>query len=55
MTETPTPHVTESATPPVPPPPPDETNPAIIDARKTFAITLVGAALFIGTVVIFVL
>jgi hypothetical protein len=34
-------------------PPPDERNPAIIDARKTFVITLVGAALFVGAVFVF--
>jgi len=33
--------------------PPDDLNPAIIDARKTFVITLVGAALFIGAVFVF--
>lgn len=34
---------------------PDDRNPAIIDARKTFIITLVSAALFIGAVFIFIL
>ena len=34
---------------------PDDRNPAIIDARKTFIITLVGAALFIGAVFIFII
>ena len=34
-------------------PPPDDRNPAIIDARKTFVITMVGAALFIGAVFVF--
>ena len=34
-------------------PPPDDQNPAIIDARKTFVITMVGAALFIGAVFVF--
>lgn len=33
--------------------PPDDKNPAIIDARKTFVVTLVGAALFIGAVFVF--
>jgi hypothetical protein len=33
--------------------PPDDRNPAIIDARKTFVITMVGAALFIGAVFVF--
>lgn len=35
--------------------PPDEQNPAIIDARKTFAITLISTALFVGAVVLFIL
>lgn len=33
--------------PPVPPPPPDAENPAIIDAEKTFKITLISALLFV--------
>jgi len=33
--------------------PPDDRNPAIIDARKTFVITLVSAAIFIGAVFVF--
>ena len=33
--------------------PPDHENPAIIDARKTFVITIIGAALFIGSVFVF--
>lgn len=36
-------------------PPPDEQNPAIIDAEHTFAIILIGAALFIGAVFVFIL
>jgi hypothetical protein len=36
-------------------PPPDELNPALIDARQTFIITLIGAALFIGAVFVFIL
>jgi len=32
--------------PPVPPPPPDSENPAIIDAEKTFRITIISAVLF---------
>ncbi len=36
-------------------PPPDDRNPPIIDARKTFVITMISAALFIGAVIIFVL
>ena len=39
----------------VPAPLPDESNPAIIDARKTFIITTVSAALFIGAVFIFII
>jgi hypothetical protein len=35
--------------------PPDEENPAIIDAHKTFVITLIASALFIGSVLIFIL
>jgi len=34
---------------------PDEANPAILDARKTFLATVVGAVLFIGAVLLFVL
>ena len=34
---------------------PDESNPAIIDARETFRITVISAVLFIGAVYIFVL
>ncbi len=41
--------------PDVPPPPPDDQNPALIDARKAFIITLVGALLFIASVVLFIL
>ena len=32
--------------PDVPPPPPDAENPAIIDAEKTFKITVISAILF---------
>lgn len=32
--------------PPVPPPPADSENPAIIDAEKTFRITIISAVLF---------
>ncbi len=41
--------------PAVPAPPPDDENPALIDARKAFIVTIVGAALFIGAVVLFIL
>ncbi len=34
---------------------PDEGNPAIVDARKTFVATVVGAVLFIGAVLLFIL
>lgn len=36
-------------------PPPDERNPALIDAEHTFVIALIGAALFIGAVFVFIL
>ena len=36
-------------------PPPDEINPALIDAKQTFIITVIGAALFIGAVFVFIL
>lgn len=32
---------------PVPPPPSDDDNPALIDAKKTFKITVVSAVLFV--------
>lgn len=35
--------------------PPDDTNPAILDARKTYIITLMGAVLFCGAIVVFLL
>ena len=35
--------------------PSDERNPAIIDAEHAFVITLIGAALFIGAVFVFIL
>ena len=35
--------------------PPDDQNPAIIEAHKTFVITLISSALFIGAVLIFIL
>lgn len=35
--------------------PPDDQNQAIIEAHKTFVITMVSAALFIGAVMIFIL
>jgi len=35
--------------------PPDEANPALLDARKTFLFTVIGAALFIGAVFVFIL
>ena len=36
-------------------PPPDAENPAIVDARKAFAITAWSIALFVGVVIVFVL
>ncbi len=36
-------------------PPPDDLNPALIDAEHAFIITLIGAALFIGAVFVFIL
>lgn len=44
-----------SAQPAPPPALPDAQNPAIIDGRKTFVITVISAGLFIGAVVLFVL
>lgn len=35
--------------------PPDDENPAIIEAHKTFVITMIGSALFIGSVLVFIL
>jgi hypothetical protein len=35
--------------------PPDDENPALIEAHKTFVITMISAALFIGSVLIFIL
>lgn len=51
--ETTVPHAPPAAN--VPAPPPDEENPALIDAHKTFVITVISAALFIGAVFVFVL
>ena len=36
-------------------PPPDEENPAIVDAKKAFVITLWSSVLFVGVVVVFIL
>jgi len=36
-------------------PPPDERNPALTDAEQAFVVTMIGAALFIGAVFVFVL
>jgi hypothetical protein len=36
-------------------PPPDEKNPALIDAEHTFIVLIIGAALFIGAVFVFIL
>ena len=41
---------------PTPPPPPaDDQNPAIIDGRKTFILTIISSVLFIGAVLAYVL
>lgn len=39
-------HIPQAAGPVPPPPPPDKDNEAIIDAEKTFKITMISAALF---------
>ena len=36
-------------------PPPDAVNPAMLDLDKTFTLTLILAALFIGAVIVFIL
>jgi hypothetical protein len=36
-------------------PPSDDRNPAIIDARKTYIITILSSVLFCGAVVVFLL
>lgn len=36
-------------------PPADDRNPAILDARKTYIITILSAVLFCGAVVVFLL
>jgi hypothetical protein len=36
-------------------PPPDDLNPALLDAEHAFIVTLIGAALFIGAVFVFIL
>jgi hypothetical protein len=55
MTEQATTPVAPGADASVPAPLPDDRNPAIVDARKTFIITIVSAALFIGAVFIFII
>lgn len=35
--------------------PPDDVNPALLDLNKTFTLTMILAALFIGTVIVFIL
>lgn len=52
MAHAPTPHTSQ---PPVPPPPPDAENPAIIDAEKTFKITLISAVLFVSAALLIIL
>ena len=51
-------HTTQAAAPDQDPalaPPPDELNPALVDAKQTFIIAVIGAALFIGAVFVFIL
>lgn len=36
-------------------PPSDERNPAIIDAEHTFIVLIIGVALFVGAVFVFIL
>lgn len=36
-------------------PPTDDENPAIVDARKAFVITMWSAVLFVGAIVVFIL
>ena len=38
-----------------PPPPPDDENPALIDARKTFRIAAISAALFCAASLVIIL
>jgi len=46
---------TPKAQPPVPPAPPDSENQAIIDAEKTFRITLISAVLFVAAAVFIIM
>lgn len=48
-------HATHEAEDPALVPTPDERNPALSDAERTFVITLIGSALFIGAVFVFIL
>lgn len=36
-------------------PPADQDNPAIVDARKTFTITVWSVGMFVGVIVVFIL
>ncbi len=36
-------------------PPPDDENPAIVDAKKAFVITVWSTLLFVGVIVVFIL
>ncbi len=45
----------EHAQPAPPPALPDEENPAIIDGRKTFQLTVISAVLFVAAIVFYVL
>ncbi len=52
MAHTTTPHKKQAS---VPPPPPDAENPALIDAEKTFRITLISAVLFVAAALMIIL
>lgn len=53
MAHAPTPH--EPLAPVPPEAPPDAENPAIIDAEKTFRITLISAVLFVAAAVFIIM
>jgi len=36
-------------------PPPDDENPALVDAKQAFVITVVSSVLFVGVIVVFIL
>lgn len=47
--------VVEAAPPEPPVALPDDKNPAIIDARKTMIVTVIGTLMFIASVIVFIL